>query len=215
MPSLTKSQNWFVRVDGNHEYLTTKLKEINWIDIKTILAFLHTGDSKENPHTHFVVSLESDLQKQSFDKRIKTHFNITKKTEYSSKVWDGKNETIAYMYHEDTEPVINKGYDASTLVQAKEHNKVVQKVIAVNKEKSSGRMLDKILEKITAEDNLEQIAEIALDLIYDGGVYHPGEYKLKNVITDAYIKTRTKEQWSTIRQLASQQLVSEIIKYFL
>jgi len=213
MPSTVKSSNWFVRVDGNHEFLTTKLKAIDWIDVKTLLGFLHQGDTKENPHTHFVISLSSELQKQSFDKRIKVLFNITKKSEYSSKVWDGGNEAIAYMFHEDTEPVVNKGVLASTLVQAKEHNKVLQKVIAVNKEKTSGKLLDKILEKVDKDNTLEEIAEVALDLIYEGSVYHPGDFKLKSVISDAYIKTRSKEEWDTLRRSSANAYATDIRKY--
>jgi len=215
MPSVAKSYDWFVRVDGNHEFLKKQFETLNWVDIKRVIAFLHLGDTKENPHCHFVISLASELQKQSFDKRIKQHFNVQKKHEYSSKVWDGKDEAIAYMYHEDTEPVINRGFDQACMVKAKEHNKVVQKVISVNKEKASGKLLDKILEKVSGEDDLEQIAEVALDLIYEGSVYHPGDFKLKSVISDAYIKTRSKDEWKRIREATSRAFVSDIRKYLL
>lgn len=218
MPSLAKSQNWFVRVDGNHEFLTTKFREMEssvmWMDRLRVIAFLHSGSKDENPHAHFVMTLKNELQKQSYDVRVKKFFNITKKSEYSSKVWDGGDETIAYMFHEDTNPVINEGFSSQTLEKAKEHNKVVQKVIAVNKEKSSGRLLDKILEKVCdGNTTLEEIAEVALDLIYTGDVYHPGDFKLKSVISDAYIKTRPKADWDEIRRKTASAFAMDIKKY--
>jgi len=217
MPSLTKSTNWFVRVDGNHEFLKAKFIEMKtsvvWMDKSKVLAFLHTGLSKENPHAHFVISLSSELQKQSFDVRVRKFFNITKKSEYSSKVWDGGNETIAYMFHEETQPIYNEGFDSLTIETAQEHNKVVQKVISVNKEKSSGRLLDKILDKVGSDNTLEEIAEVALELIYTGDVYHPGDFKLKSVISDAYIKTRPKADWDEIKRKTAIAFAFDIKKY--
>lgn len=213
MPSINKAYKWFVRVDGNHEFLTNKLKELNWLDIKTVLAFLHMGDKQENPHCHFVMELSSELQKQSFDKRIKQLFNIQKKSEYSSKEWDGGIEAIAYMYHENTEPIVNKGFEPSLLAKAKEHNAITQKVIAVNKEKASGKLLDKILEKADENSTLENIIEIVYDMIHEGLIYHPGDFKLKSVIQDAYIKTRSKKDWELIKSIAVSSMASDLRKY--
>lgn len=214
MPSIVKSKLWFVRVDGNHEFLEKKFKELRqqpaWVDVKTIIAFLHMGDKNENPHTHFLISLESELQKQSFDVRIKKYFNIQKKSEYSSKVWDGGNEAIAYMYHENTEPVINIGFEAATLHQAKEHNTIVQKVIAVNKDKAGHKMLDKILVKINPDTELEAVIETAIDMVREGEIYYPGDYKFKSVCQEAYIKSRPLKEYEELRTSWASNLASDI-----
>lgn len=207
MPSIAKAYNWFVRVDGNHEYLTEKLKAINWLDCKKFIAFLHTGSSKENPHCHFLMELTSELQKQSFDTRVKKHFNVTKKTEFSSKVWDGEIEALAYMYHEDTVPVVNKGFESADLDKAKQHNTVVQKVIAVNNEKASNKLLDKLMLKIESTDTMEDIAGMAVDMIREGISYHPGMFRLKAIVEEAYMKTRTAEDWKYARQSFIRQIL--------
>lgn len=213
MPSINRSKYWFVRVDGNHEYLRERFSAINWIDMTKMLVFLHEGETKENPHAHFVIELTSDLQKQSFDKRIKQHFNITKKSEYSSKEWDQKIEAIAYMYHENTLPLINKGYPLEILNKAKEHNEITQKVIAVNKEKAGNKLLDKLMVKVDENSTLENIIETVYDMIHDGEIYHPGDFKLKSVIQDVYIKTRNKKDWALIKSVAVSAMASDLRKY--
>lgn len=208
MPSIGKSYSWFVRVDGNHEFLKDKLKTIpEWIDTKKFLAFLHTGNSKENPHCHFVITLQGELQKQSFDKRIKQLFNITKKTEYSSKPWDEGTEAVAYMYHEDTLPIQNKGFSLEELDKAKQHNTVVQKVIAINNDKASNKLLDKLIAAIEPDDDLEAVAGRAVDMIREGVSYHPGMFRLKAIVEEAFMKTRTDADWRYVRNIFIQNIL--------
>ena len=98
-----RSRYWFVRSDGAEEFLRQKCGELSrWIDVEAVLAVYHVGGSKENPHCHAVIQLGSEPQKQSFDKRIKGLFGIEKRSQYSTKVWDGLRDAGAasYMFHE-------------------------------------------------------------------------------------------------------------------
>lgn len=219
MPSVTLSTHWFVRVTAPHEFLKPKLlalkQEPAFIDCKTLIAYLHKGDKDENPHCHFLISLSTAIQQQSFSVRIKKYFNVTNKSEFSTKVWDKDPKALAYMTHEDTEPIVNTSYTQEQLAEAVAHNALIQKVIKQAGEKSSNRLLDKILEKVDENSTLIEISEQALELIYSGGVYHPGDFKLKSVIADAYIKTRSKAEWQALRSSAAYAISSDIQKYLL
>lgn len=209
MPSIAKSNCWFVRITGTHQFLEEKVKILSaQIDVKRILSVLHQGDTKENPHCHFTIELTTVLQKQSFDVRMKKLFLWEKACMYSSKVWDSKKEANSYMFHENTEPFMSKGYNQDEISEFRQMNISVQKVIEINKGKSTNRFASKIEEKCDANTTKEEIAEYFLEAVREGETYHPGNFKLKSLIAEIYIKTRGKEQWSRYKQF----LISELVK---
>ena len=211
MPSIAKSTHWFVRITGTHQFLEEKVKILSeQIDVKRILSFLHKGDTKENPHCHFTIELTSVLQKQSFDARMKKLFLWEKACLYSSKVWDTKDEANSYMYHEDTEPIVNKGYTIEQVQKFKELNISYQKVIELNKGKASTRFASKIEAKCNDDTTKEDIAEMFLEAIRMGEMYHPGNFRLKSMIAEVYIKTRDKEQWKELKHYLISDLVKDI-----
>lgn len=214
MPNIVRSTKWFVRVDGSHEFIKSKVNELRTVDLKRICVILHMGSTNEHPHAHMVIELTSELQKQSFDVRIKKIFDVSKKTQYSSKVWDGGKEALAYMFHENTEPVLNVGFSQQEINEAKEHNQITQKVIAVNKEKTSNKLLDKILNNVDDKSELSDIIKVGLDLVKEGSSYYPGDFKFKQIIQDAYIKTRSKEDWCTVSSHMVNAFENDIKKYW-
>lgn len=198
MPSTTKSYKWFVRVDGAKEYLYSKCQAmLGWIDILKVLALYHVGETRENPHCHFVIELTSELQKQSFDKRIKTLFDVQKSTSYSSKVWDGKDSACSYMFHEcDVNILCNKGFADEDIDRFKEQNATVQAVVAVNKERAPGRKVERVVEQLRNDNpTRHEIGQRFLEMIRDGEMYEPGNFKLAQMIEEVFLKTRTASQW--------------------
>lgn len=143
MPSIVKSPAWFVRVDGPMEFLQEKCKILS-VECVKILAVYHSGKTGENPHCHFVCTVLKEIQKQSWDVKIKKLFDV-KGTQYASKVWDGNDTTEGagtYLFHEsETSPILcRKGYSDEALVLLKAEAVLINKVIAKSQEKASNRI---------------------------------------------------------------------------
>lgn len=215
MPSVAKSTKWFIRVDGNKDDLTERCKEMKgWIDTHRIYGMYHTGETKENPHCHIVIELTSELQKQSMDVRVKKLFKIDKKSNYSSKVWDGSESAISYMYHEpDAVGIVNKGFSEDELDKCKELNASVQRVVALAKNKSPGKSVDKVIEHFRVEGYTPSRRDIArqyLNMIRDGEMFEPGNWHLEKLIEEAYLKTRPASEWDDYVEDRVQKLLSRM-----
>jgi hypothetical protein len=196
MAKTVRSDKWFVRVDGEIEFLRSKCKELsNSIDVINMLGTYHKGEKKENPHVHFVITLSSSPQKQQFGtNRIRSLFNITKKSDYSVTVWDGiiANEGAgSYLFHEDNAPIIVcKSISEEDIASARKANDAVKKVVAINKEKAEHKLVDKALTKFRDEENVskQDIIFFMLKCISKGENYYPNEYKLKAFVEEVEIK---------------------------
>lgn len=188
-----RSKCWFVRSDGTEEYLRQKCGELaRWIDVEAVLAVYHIGGSKENPHCHAVINMTSELQKQSFDKRIKLLFGIEKRSQYSTKHWDGVRDAGAssYIFHEeDAKILVAKNWSEAELDAAKATNAAVQKVVAVNKERSSTKLVDKAVEYFSSSKPTRgEVLRYMLKECRDGGSYYPGSYNLKKYVEEVVLK---------------------------
>ena len=198
MPSIAKSNKWFVRIDGNHDYLATKAKELlGAIDTIKMLCLSHVGEKDENPHIHFTIETNVILQKQSYAVRIKNLFGVSTNKEYCIKVWDGSDACHSYMFHEPDEKVIvNKGYTPEDLKRFSSMNQEVQKIIAVNKKKGGGQC-QVMVDFYKENDQTPSKKDIFSDLLWKvkhGEMYEPGDFQLKKYVEEIFLKTRaTKE----------------------
>lgn len=195
MAKSVKSDKWFARIDGTKEFLTTKCKELSQqIDVKTLLAFYHIGEKKDNPHIHICIEMMGSVQKQSFALRLKTLFGIEKKSQYALQPWDGHRTAgaVSYMFHEPTaECIWNKGFTEDELDSARKSNDAVQRVVAINKEKSSHKLVEKAYEYCDKElkefDGIKCLA-FMLQEIKEGNNYHPGDFILKRYCEEIEIR---------------------------
>lgn len=195
MPSVIKSFDWFVRIDGAKDVMTSKLQQIlGWVDCKRLLSAHHVGDKKENPHIHMCLSLSSQLQKQSLDTRLKKVFEWETSRQYSSKPWDGADAACSYLFHESTADVIaNRGFTDIDIQRFKLLNENVQKVVAVNKERGTNRVVERVLTEIGPGHNRRDILTILITMIRAGEMYEPGDFRLKTIIEEIYCKSRNNE----------------------
>lgn len=193
----TMGNAWFVRVDGAKEFLKTKLNEFRGkLDTKKLYGVYHTGDKHDNPHCHFVIETSSTVQKQSFALRCKTLFGIEKRSQYSVNVWDGKIEAIAYMFHEDgAEELARLGVTDEEIDEAKKINESTKKVVAVNKQKASGKLVEKALEAFPEEPTRREVLMFMLKEIRDGNNYHPGEGRLKMFVEEVMVRRTGDLEW--------------------
>lgn len=206
-----RSKFWFVRSDGPEEFLRQKCGELaTGIDVKAVLAVYHLGDSKENPHMHACVELSSEPQKQSFDVRIKKLFAIEKRSQYSTKVWDGIRDAGAgsYMFHEAEAKVLcNKGWSEADLDAAKVHCAAVQKVVAMNRERASGKLVDKALSHFANRDPTRyEILTFMLKECRDGNAYFPGSFRLKSFVEEVQLKLTDAETFDAYASAMFAQL---------
>lgn len=204
-----------MRSDGSEEFLRQKCGELaTWIDVKAVLAVYHVGGSKENPHCHAVVETTSEIQKQSWDIRIKKLFGIEKRSQYSTKLWDGKRDAGAssYMFHEKDAPIlVRKAWSDDELAAAKKACEAVQKVVAMNKERSSTKLVDKAVEHFAkANPSRYEILEYMLLECRDGGSYYPGAFMLKKYVEEVQLKLTTKADFRFFVEDMERQLWKNI-----
>lgn len=204
-----KSFKWFVRVDVSKEAGIACAGMINsWIDLKRLLMLHHMGEKKDNPHVHFVLELSSEIQKQSFDTRLKKVFTVEKKSQYSSKIWDGGDECCSYMFHELDAPILfNKGFTEVEIDRFRVLNESVQKVVAVNKERASTRLPDRALEHFRDQTpSRYEVLEWMLEQIHDGLVYEPGNGNLGRFVEEVVNKLTPKSEMAWYVQSRYKQI---------
>lgn len=194
MSKSQKSNLWFLRVDGSNEFLTQKFRELSQSpDTLELLSVFHLGEKGEHPHAHAVIATLSTTQKQSFAIRLKKLFDVEKRHQYALDVWDGDKVkgATSYMFHEKDAPILcNKGFTEEQIKEARVISAEVQKVVERNKEKASGRLVERAL----AEEGLDTRLDILtwmLTQIKEGQAYHPGEYKLKQFVEEVEIRRTT------------------------
>ncbi len=190
MPSVVRSDSWFVRITTSHELLKLKTPAIlGWLDLLQILFIGHVGDKTEKEHGHMVIKLRSVLQKQSLDVRLKALFGV-KGADYSSKLWDGADAACAYMFHDTKYVVFAKvGFNDDDVKRFQDLNEKTQAVIAVNKEKGGNKNVEAVLEIFKGLDPTRpEIAKEFLRRVREGMMYDPGDWKLRSMTEEVLIK---------------------------
>lgn len=189
---------WFVRIDGVKSFLRQKCVELSsCLDVKKMLSAYHEGDTRENPHCHFVIELTGPVQKQSADVRFKKLFEVDKvirgkNPNYSSKPWDGDytKGATSYLFHDSAfEILANVGFTEQELHACKQANEAVQAVVAVNNERASNKMVDKAINQYSGQSPTRfEILKFFVELIRKGEHYHPGSFVLKKYVEEVQIK---------------------------
>jgi len=211
MPSVKLSKLWFARVDYPLSEVSSKLNEVTgWVDLVKVFAMFHQGEKKDNPHFYAVIQLSSEIQKQSFDVRLKKIFEV-KGSQYSSKACDGADEAFSYMFHEEGAPIlVNRGYTEDDIARFTALNKSIQKVVAMNKKKASCRIPERVIEAIRESGKsswtIREIFDWVINQIRIGEIYHPGDFRLKSLIQESYIRTADSPQFAKYSESAFQNL---------
>lgn len=208
------SDKWFVRVTLPHQAIRALIEKekISFADHKRWLVVCHVGDKTEKEHVHCLVELSESLQKQTVDKRYKRVFGVSG-ADYSSKQWDGDMGAGAgsYLFHDvNAEIMYQRGFTDEEVNEFKRLNADIQKVIEVNKQRASGRCVERILAKIVdsgEEWSKERIAGQILDDIKEGVMYEPGDYVLKRYIEEIYTKQLKGSRWEQYRQIRIDNLL--------
>lgn len=141
-----------IRVDALEGY-ADKLPSMKlYDDFMSIIGVKHKGETKENPHYHFVV--KTNVKDQAFRVRLRKIFDQGKGNAHMSiKAWDGKIEAISYLFHEDEDAVVVLRHNISdeTVAEARLVNKRVQQLVTDNKLKASWRSEEVVYEEIVRQ----------------------------------------------------------------
>jgi len=183
-----KSTHWFIRITYPHAEVQSKLSLLEIMSEKLFIVS-HTGERTEKEHIHIAMVLVQEATKQTLDNRLKKIFPV-KGSDYSSKVWDGKEEAISYMFHDPNHSIlIHKGYDIEDIARYRELHRKVNIVVEQNKQRAPGRRIDGVVEHFRGIiPTKREIAFHFLDMIKQGVMYEPGDYRLKTMIEEVYLK---------------------------
>lgn len=206
MPSVAKSRQWFIRITAPWEFIEGKLNDIEakiWYD--GMMIGYHIGDKGGAPHAHIALKIKSELQKQSIDKCLKEVFNIVNRTTYSSKVWDGDNKALSYLYHDPKGRVDNRMRLSDIEIDDLRRNcALVQAAVKVAKEKASNKLIDYVIERYDRLWTRWDIASCILRAVAEGKFHDPGDYNLERYVNEIELRCAHKEELEDVisRRLA-------------
>lgn len=192
MPSTKESHLWFIRVTAPHEFIETKLKIMKeWIDIKRMAIGFHIGNKTGKEHIHIALELLKAIQQQSINKRIKTLFGA-KGADYSSKIWDGSNKVLSYLYHDEKGKVeyFKMELTPAEMEEVKRTHEVYKEIVSTAKAKASNRIPDRILEEIK-EGGKQWSTRMIVKRILEGVAkdeWHPPGINMERLVQEIMIK---------------------------
>lgn len=196
MPSVQRSKLWYIRITSPWEFIEEKIKVLReQIDTDDMMVGYHIGEKGGRPHAHIALKLKSEPQKQSLDVRLKRLFGDPPRSDYSSKIWDGNEDALAYLYHDKAGRVAPfKHLQIADIERLKSRNEDVQKIVAENKTRASNRMVDYALEKIKEAGyawNEDEILQCYVAAVQEGCFHHPGTPLLERYIVEVMIRQDT------------------------
>lgn len=191
-----KSTHWFVRITYPHAELSNKLMMFPTMSDQYLIVS-HVGEKNDREHIHIAIVLLQECTKQTLDNRLKKIFPV-KGSDYSSKIWDGKTEALSYMFHDANHKVVSfLGYTEEDLHEYRELNAKVQAVVEINKQRAPGRKVDGLVEKFRNDVDISSRYDIGMEvirMIQAGEMYEPGDWKLKAIIEEVYMKLHVKTE---------------------
>lgn len=213
MPQVDRSDKWFVRITLPHLILKEKVAQLLWVDVVKLLVVTHVGDKTEKEHCHFVVEMSSNLQKQSLLHRVKKIYGVTGNEQLSAKPWDGNTDACSYLFHDPVAEIIhNKGYTDEDITAYRIRNESVQKIVAENKKRASGRCVDRALKAIADGELTRDSVKIAMylfKLIRDGEMYEPGDFLIKRYVEEIMSKSVSGVEWEKYAVSRAEKLFPE------
>jgi len=162
-----------------------------WLDLEYYAIGYHTGSKSKKEHAHIAVSLQKVLQKQSLDTRFKKLFNV-KGPNYSSKLWDGSDKVLSYLYH-DKAGKVDMGIPLTDEERKEVENLVTvyNEIVTTAKNKASNKLLDIVLDAIKESGEKwseRRIIEYIIIRIRSGHSYSMPQIKLECMLQDIMLR---------------------------
>jgi len=195
-----------IRVQAYEGYLAKSFVMMN--DYEWVAGMTHKGDRKDpNPHYHFVI--KTNIADGTIRKRMLKLFDKGKGNGHMSiKKWDGNQDAVAYLFHEDPDAPLTfcKGITDEYILDSRNRNKRVQVEVAKAKDNASWTLEEDVWNQIEIEQieyrqryqpaNLGQREEYFTEKRYDQialckmifltalrkGKYAPNDYLMKLMV---------------------------------
>jgi len=180
------THGYCVRIDALDGY-SDKLPLLSACDdYKSIIAVKHKGNKGENPHFHLVV--RTQVANQAFRVRMRKIFDQGKGNGHMSiKPWDGNNDAISYLFHEDenTTVLVQHNISDETVAQAKERNRAVTAMVQASKTKASWLLEEVVYDQLKGSTRKYDDAYIGQQLILAAcrnGKYVPQPWHIRAMV---------------------------------
>jgi len=213
------SIGYCVRVDARDGYLD-KLSAIPLHkDFLSIVAVKHYGKNKENPHYHLVI--QTTVADQAMRVRMRKIFPDGKGNGHLSlKRWDGNEDAISYLFHEDKDSKLLLCYNVSdeTIARARARNLEVSLLVSKAKGKASHTVEKIVLDELVKNGfKKEYIGDpaIAKKLILcalRSGKYAPNNYQIKRMV--ARIQFELCDGGEQAEERLADSMVAEIYRQY-
>jgi len=155
------------------------------IDYIKVLCLRHKGDNKENEHFHLVVYTQ--VKPKAFRARMVGVYDKGKGNGHMSiKPFDGNEDALAYMFHEEGAPIVlNKGFAETDIERFRERNLRVQEEVVKAKGKASFLLEEEvfnILSKKNERFSDRDIATVIIRTAFDSGKYLPSDFQIRSMV---------------------------------
>jgi len=170
---------------------------------KKVIGVKHTGKTGENLHYHYVI--ECDYKQQALRVQLKKTFNLGKGNGHMSlKVWDGKKEAIAYMFHEENHEIVTHfGFTDKYVKECYEINEKIQEDVTKNTPNKICEQVIQVLGDKMDVRNHRLIVYTIWDILKENGSWYPNKYQLErwismiqSMITDC---NNSEQEWKSLK----------------
>jgi len=176
---------WCIRIDALDGYKEKLSMLTCHKDFESIIAVQHRGSSKENLHYHLVV--KTKVEDQAMRVRMRKIFDKGKGNGHmSQKRWDGNEDAISYLFHEDadTELLLSHNITDEQITRCKERNLDVRKVVEEAKNKASCKLEPIVLKMLDRKygHSDHHIAKLLFLTALRMGKHAPNSYQCKRMV---------------------------------
>jgi hypothetical protein len=176
---------WCIRIDAIEGYKERITMLTCHKDYESIIAVQHMGSTKENMHYHLVI--KTKVEDQAMRVRMRKIFDKGKGNGHmSQKRWDGGEDAISYLFHEDPncELLLSHNITEEQLKRCRERNLDVRKLVEEAKNKASCKLepiVFKMLDRKCGHSNVA-IAKLLFLTALRMGKHAPNAYQCKRMV---------------------------------
>lgn len=192
-----KETRWFIRITAPWEHIELKYKALReMVDYHSSAIGYHIGNKTKKPHAHIALQLNTLLQKQSIDVRIRKIFDV-KGSDYSSKPWDGNIKALSYLYHDKAGKVeINMELTDDEKKEISTLADVYDTIVNTAKTKASNKLLDIVLEHIKESNRKwteREIIDFIIRRVRAGLSYSMPQLKMECLLQDIMLRQQSND----------------------
>lgn len=169
-----------IRINEHLGYKQSIIEVFNRDRFKRVLCLPHSGRKGDNAHFHLVI--DSDYNQDALRKELKKYFSQGKGNQHMSiKVWDGDTKACSYLFKEETEPIIVKGFSDKEIYNFKKQDQFIKETIDAGQPK---KVIEIIAKSCKSEDKWKHkdICFKIFDYYRSKGDWMPNKFQMERYI---------------------------------